>query len=32
MTTSSTGEERALSILRELQAAEDELIGKAVVM
>ena len=32
MTTSSTGEERAVSILRELQAAEDELIGKTVVM
>lgn len=32
MTTSSTGEERALSILRELHAAEDELIGKTVVM
>ncbi|MGY3341410.1 hypothetical protein ACVWZ4_007372 [Bradyrhizobium sp. USDA 4472] len=32
MTTSSTGEERAVSILRELHAAEDELIGKTVVM
>ena len=32
MITSGTGEERALRILRELQAAEDELIGKAVVM
>ena len=32
MTTPSTGEARALSILRELHAAEDELIGKTVVM
>jgi hypothetical protein len=32
MTTSSAAEERAVSILRELHAAEDELIGKAVVM
>jgi hypothetical protein len=27
-----TGEERALNILRELHAAEEELIGRAVVM
>lgn len=32
MITSSAGEKRPLSILRELHAAEDELIGKAVVM
>ena len=28
----STGEERAINILRELHAAEEELVGKAVVM
>jgi hypothetical protein len=27
-----TGEERALNILRELHAAEEELVGKAVVL
>ncbi|MGY3237539.1 hypothetical protein ACVWZ4_001792 [Bradyrhizobium sp. USDA 4472] len=32
MTTSSAAEERAVSTLRELHAAEDELIGKTVVM
>lgn len=32
MSASNTGEERAVSILRELHAAEDELIGKTVVM
>ena len=32
MTTSRAGEERAVNILRELHAAEDELIGKTVVM
>ena len=29
---SSTGEERAINILRELHAAEEELVGRAVVM
>jgi hypothetical protein len=28
----STGEERAINILRELHAAEEELVGKAIVM
>ena len=32
MTTLSTCEQRAISILRELQAAEDELIGRTVIM
>ena len=32
MTTSSTCEERAVNILRELHAAENELIGKTVIM
>ena len=30
--TLSTCEQRAISILRELQAAEDELIGRTVIM
>ena len=32
MNESSTGEERAINILRELHAAEEELVGRAVVM
>jgi len=28
----STGEQRAMNILRELHAAEEELVGRAVVM
>jgi len=32
MNRSNTGEERAINILRELHAAEEELIGRAVVM
>ena len=32
MSGSATGEERAINILRELHAAEEELVGKAVVM
>jgi len=32
MSGSTTGEERAINILRELHAAEEELVGKAVVM
>jgi hypothetical protein len=32
MNGSNTGEERAINILRELHAAEEELIGRAVVM
>ena len=32
MNGSSTGEKRAINILRELHGAERELIGKAVVM
>jgi hypothetical protein len=32
MSASSTGDERAMNILRELQAAEKELVGRAVVL
>ena len=32
MSASSTGDERAMIILRELHAAEKELVGKAVVL
>jgi hypothetical protein len=32
MSASSTGEKRAVNILRELYAAEQELVGKAVVL
>lgn len=32
MNGSNTGEQRAINILRELHAAEEELIGRAVVM
>ena len=32
MSASSTGDKRALNILGELHAAEQELVGKAVVM
>jgi hypothetical protein len=32
MSASSTGDERAMNILRELHAAEKELVGKAVVL
>jgi hypothetical protein len=32
MSASSTGDERAMTILRELHAAEKELVGKAVVL
>ncbi len=32
MSWSSTGEERAINILRELHAAEEELVGRAAVM
>ena len=32
MSGPSTGEERAINILRELHAAEEELVGKVVVM
>jgi len=32
MNRSNTGEEQAINILRELHAAEEELIGRAVVM
>ena len=32
MNGSSTGEKRAINILRELHAAEEELVGRAVVM
>ncbi len=32
MSGSITGEERAINILRELHAAEEELVGRAVVM
>lgn len=32
MSTSSTGEKRAMNILRELHAAEKELVGRAVVL
>ncbi len=32
MVGSSTGEERAISIIRELHAAENELIGRTVAM
>ena len=32
MSELSTGQERAINILRELHAAEEELVGKAVVM
>jgi hypothetical protein len=32
MSTSSTGEERAINILHELHAAEEELVGRVVIM
>jgi hypothetical protein len=32
MSASSTGDERAMNILRELQAAEKELVGRGVVL
>jgi hypothetical protein len=32
MSASSTGEQRAMNILSELHAAENELVGKAVVL
>lgn len=32
MSASISGEERAINILRELHAAEEELVGRAVVM
>jgi hypothetical protein len=32
MSASSTGDERAMNILRELHAAETELVGRAVVL
>ncbi|WGD48591.1 PRC-barrel domain containing protein [Bradyrhizobium sp. CB1650] len=32
MSASSTGDRRAMNILRELQEAEKELVGKAVVL
>ncbi len=32
MSESSTGEKRAINILRELHAAEEELVGRVVVM
>jgi hypothetical protein len=32
MSASSTGDERAMNILRELHAAEKELVGRAVVL
>jgi hypothetical protein len=32
MSWSNSGEERAINILRELHAAEDELVGRVVVM
>jgi hypothetical protein len=32
MSASSTGDERAMNILRELHAAENELVGSAVVL
>jgi hypothetical protein len=32
MNGSSTGEERAIKILRELHAAEEELVGRVVVL
>ena len=32
MNESNTGEERAINILRELHAAEEELVGRAVIM
>jgi hypothetical protein len=32
MSVSSTGDKRAMNILRELHAAEKELVGRAVVM
>jgi len=32
MSASSTGDKRAMNILAELHAAEEELVGKAVVL